>query len=105
MIFSLPFCTISQAQPEPKRPRPAALKASLKASMPPRSASMAAASSAEGAPPVPTGARPSQKKVWFHTPPALLRTATGRVDILANSSSNDWPSTPAAATALFRLST
>ena len=44
----------SHAQPEPKRPAPAAANFSLKPSIEPNAASIAAASSALGAPPWPS---------------------------------------------------
>ena len=46
----------SHAQPEPKRPTPAAANFSLKASSEPKAVLIAAASSALGAPPLPAGA-------------------------------------------------
>ena len=54
-------CTTSHAQPEPKRVAPALAKACLKASNPPSSASIAAASWPVGAPP-PEGAEDLPEK-------------------------------------------
>ncbi len=67
---------------------------------------MAAASSGDGRPVFPDGAISFQNRLWFQCPPALLRTALGRVDIVANISSIDLPRRAgSASTALFRLST
>ena len=72
-ISSLPvLLTISQAQPLPKRPRPAASNFSLNASKLPKVAVMSSASAPVGAPPA-WGARLRQKAVWLTCPPALLR--------------------------------
>ena len=60
----------SHAQPEPKRVAPALAKACLKASNPPSSASIAAASW-----PVGRRRRYTGRKLWLACPPPLLRTA------------------------------
>ena len=64
MTSSLPsLLTTNHAQPEPKRVVAAAVKAALKSSNEPNVASIAAASSAEGA--VCSGVISSQKRAWF----------------------------------------
>ena len=62
-------------QPEPNRVAAAAANFSLKASIEPNAASIAAASSAVGAPPLPCGPMTFQKSEWLKCPPPLLRTA------------------------------
>ena len=69
---SLP--TISQAHPEPKRPRPALPSASLKAANPPSSDVIAWASAPVGSPP-PPGFMICQNSEWLACPPPLFRTA------------------------------
>ena len=72
---SLPLAsTDSQAQPLPKRVSAALVKASLKASKPPRSRSMALASAPVGLPPL-FGPMMDQNRLWLEWPPPLLRTA------------------------------
>src|SRR5690606_1469515 len=63
----------SQVQPEPKLPTALAEKASLNLSKLPHFLLMASASAPLGAPP-PCGDRQDQKKVWFQTWAALLKT-------------------------------
>ena len=61
-ISSLPPLTTSQAQPEPKRPMPAASNLAWNSAKDPNVASMAVARSPEGVPPLP-GPMRFQKKV------------------------------------------
>ena len=65
---------ISQTQPLPKRPTPAAANRSLNVSNDPNAASIALATLPDGAPP-PLGLITCQNMVWFECPPPLLRTA------------------------------
>ena len=98
--------TTSQAQPEPKRVAPAFANASLKASKPPSSASIAAPRSPTGAPP-PFGLSIFQKKAWLAWPPPLLRTApclsAGREAISESNSQIDLPSRSVPAMASFNF--
>src|SRR5690349_20300621 len=61
-------------QPEPKRPAPALLTASLRPSTPPNLLLIASASAPLGAPP-PLGPMICQNMLWLACPPPLLRTA------------------------------
>ena len=72
-ILSSPPSHTSHAQPEPNRPTAAALKASTNLSRPPKVSSILTASSPSGLPP-PPGFMQFQKKVWFHTWAALLKS-------------------------------
>ena len=90
---SLPaLSTLSHAQPEPKRVSAALVKASLKASKPPRSLSMRLATSPTGLPP-PLGDMTVQNSEWLAWPPALLRSgprlSSGSASRLAMISSAD----------------
>src|SRR4029077_8664857 len=73
-MASFPSFTTSHAQPEPNRPRPAALNLSLNPAKDPKLELIAAARSALGSPPPPFFIR-GQNSVWFQAPPALFRTA------------------------------
>jgi hypothetical protein len=73
VISSLPSRLISQTQPLPKRPMPAALNFVLNSSKEPNVLLIASAKLPEGEPP--SFDKISQKKVWFQCPPPLLRTA------------------------------
>src|SRR5205823_13413748 len=97
------------AQPEPNRPRPAAVNFSWKPANEPKDELIAAARSPLGSPPPPFFIS-VQNSVWFQCPPPLLRTA---MRILSGTESSpfsrssmglacraDWPSR-----ALFRLVT
>ncbi len=74
MISNLPLFTTNQAQPEPKRPVAAVLKAAFISSKLPNVSSIASLIVPVGCPPA-LGAIISQKNVWFAWPPPLLRTA------------------------------
>ena len=80
-ISSLPLLTTSQAQPLPKRPRPAASNFSLNASKLPNAALMASASVPVGAPPA-LGAMSVQNKVWFDVAAAVV--AHRRPDVVGH---------------------
>src|SRR6516162_6893095 len=73
VILSLPPSATSHAQPLPNCPTAAALNCSLNLSSPPQSRSIACATWPLGEPP-PLGFMLLQKKVWFHTCAALLKT-------------------------------
>src|SRR5271168_2873133 len=73
-IASLPSFTTSQAQPEPKRPTPAAANFVLKSANEPNEDLMASANAPEGSPPPPFFIS-FQNIEWFQWPPPLLRTA------------------------------
>ena len=73
-MLSAPPELISQTQPLPNRPAPAAANCDLKASNEPNAASMALATFPVGAPP-PFGPITCQNIVWFECPPPLFRTA------------------------------
>src|SRR5690606_34189110 len=66
----------SQVQPEPKLPTAAVWNCFLNSSNELHFFSIAALSAPEGSPP-PPGFMQSQKKVWFHTCAALLKTPPG----------------------------
>src|SRR5260370_30358795 len=77
-VISTPDAVFSsQAQPEPKRPTPAALNFSLNVSKLPKAPVMACATLPIGGPPA-FGAMIFQNMAWVMWPPPLLRTA-GRV--------------------------
>ena len=107
-ISSLPPLTTSHAQPEPKRPMPAASNFAWKSAKEPKAALMAVARSPEGVPPLPGPIR-FQKKVWFQWPPPLLRTgprmASGTPARFPIRASSESVSTGVPAMALLRLST
>src|SRR5271155_3916130 len=65
---------MSHTHPEPKRLRPASLKALVKSSKVPKLELMASAMAPVGLPP-PFGFMLAQNHVWLRCPPALLRTA------------------------------
>ena len=69
--------TLSHAQPLPKRVSAALVKASLNFSKPPRSLSIALATSPLGSPP-PLGDMTVQNREWLAWPPPLLRTGPCR---------------------------
>src|ERR1700732_2308490 len=73
-IASFPSFTSSHAQPDPNRPRPAALNFSLNPANEPKLELIAAAKSPFGSPPPPFFIN-SQNSEWFQWPPPLLRTA------------------------------
>src|SRR5438477_146066 len=64
----------SQAQPEPKRPTPAAFIFSLNVAKLPNALPIAEPSSPDGSPP-PPGPMMVQNMEWLRCPPPLLRTA------------------------------
>src|SRR5690348_4152849 len=74
MTSSLPPRRTSQAQPEPKRFKPASLNLALKSAIEPKADWMAAARGPEGSP-LPPGFMMVQNMLWLECPPALLRTA------------------------------
>src|SRR5215213_23813 len=92
VIASLPPSLTSHTHPEPKRPTPAALKASLNFSKSPNALLIASASFPVGPPP-PFGPIVCQNCEWFQWPPALLRTAvrtaSGTLFRLRSRSSSD----------------
>jgi hypothetical protein len=100
----------SQAQPEPKRPTPAALNFSLKVSKLPKAPVMACATCPTGAPPA-FGPMIFQNIEWLMWPPPLLRTAVRifsgtMAQLFANSSSIVLPARSGAdSSALLRLVT
>src|ERR1700730_9867304 len=74
MTSSLPVVsTMSHAQPEPKRDRPAALTFPVTLAVEPNEESIADFRSPLGSL-APPGVISSQKKEWFQWPPRLLRT-------------------------------
>src|SRR3981081_1163056 len=79
---SLPPVLISHAQPDPKRPTPAALNCSRNFAKSPNAVLIAAPSFPPGSPPA-LGAIICQNMEWFQCPPPLLRigvrTASGSV--------------------------
>src|SRR5438270_7272954 len=109
VIESLPPSLSSHAQPEPKRPTPAAANCSLNFSKSPNDDLIASPTLPPGAPPA-LGPINSQNNVWFQCPPPLLRTAvrTASGTLLmpeSNCSSDCLPSSGAFSTAEFRLVT
>ena len=73
-MLSAPPELISQTQPLPNRPAPAAANCSLNVSNDPNAASIALDTLPVGAPP-PFALITCQNIVWFECPPPLLRTA------------------------------
>src|SRR3954465_5418552 len=93
VIDNLPPSLMSQAQPDPNRPVPAAANCSLNLLKSPNALLMASPSLPLGSPPL-LGPMISQNIVWFQWPPPLLRTAvrtdSGTVLMLFINSSSDF---------------
>ncbi|MNL04882.1 hypothetical protein D3C87_1254590 [compost metagenome] len=88
MIFNLPDSSkINHAHPEPNLEVAAAANSDLNFSMLPKDAVISCIVFSEG--PVCLADKFSQKKLWFHAPPALFRALAEYLEIFANNCSSD----------------